>query len=540
MQGSDVDLTWLCNQNQLAKRRLVSQEPLQARQKAESFGVVRADPSRQHLQELEALLPPPPPDAVQLPATPASLEPSPQSGARSRRSRCRPQPPPTKERNAATIQLTAKQPELLPEPVVAERPAVDDHSAQDTPGPDSLVEVVEAAAVQSLSRDLSEKSGQFPNDAPKPPPPPAAPPAPPAEELRDTHDTPSRLAQFRALLLLRSKAERDSLEGVKKMFVVRARVPVLKLFGSGGEVLCDVSVNNHEGLQNSRLVQGLCKTDPLLGPVVRLLKHWARSRRLADRSTGGFSTYTLVLMAVKVLQESRSASYSCKLAPEAVQELALKVQNCSSPEPLSIWMQAKNAKLCHGAQLAQAFVDFFEYFSQPAWNAGGIVRVAPPAAVPTQEEEVDTVQLDTQASTPPAPSVAPPVPPPPPLGILQVFCPLTQCDVQRSKAQEWQHMVKEIARASEILRNPELDGQAQLDELLKEPPSASKPQESQEPQAPESPDVMPIESADMLPGRITEEEAEQGFSVHGTALGFGAVPGAREGLGQSGEAPLLC
>ena len=35
----------------------------------------------------------------------------------------------------------------------------------------------------------------------------------------------------------------------RKLYVIRARVPVLKFFGSDEEVLCDVSVNNHEGLQ---------------------------------------------------------------------------------------------------------------------------------------------------------------------------------------------------------------------------------------------------------------------------------------------------
>ena len=34
----------------------------------------------------------------------------------------------------------------------------------------------------------------------------------------------------------------------RKLYVIRARVPVLKFFGSDEEVLCDVSVNNHEGL----------------------------------------------------------------------------------------------------------------------------------------------------------------------------------------------------------------------------------------------------------------------------------------------------
>ncbi|CAE7237735.1 SAP13 [Symbiodinium sp. CCMP2456] len=502
MQGSDVDLTWLCDQNKVAKRGLVSQElraPTDAKVPGNtaSSGLRKAAPAEQMLLQLEALVPPPPPNAVQLPPTPTALEH--QALIPPTRARRRPSPP--KPRPASAPQQLQPPPSTPETTTVVAQPESEPFPArpEETSDPDASPEVSESRATQA----------QGLSSLPMPPPPPVVSVSPP-EEPRDSIS--ARLVQFRALRLLRAKAERFTFEGVEKLYVIRARVPVLKFFGSDEEVLCDVSVNNHEGLQNSRLVQGLCKMEPLLGPVVRLLKHWARRRQLGDRAKGGFSTYTLVLMAVKVLQESKA----CKLPPHSVQELVLKVQEDSSPEPLQIWMQAKKDKLCTPKMLEKTFVAFFDYFAQPTWSSGGIVRVAPAAA--SEQEESDC---------------SPQAPPPPPLEVLRVVCPLTQLDVQRSKAQEWQHMAKEISRASQILRNLQLDSQLRLDELFKEP--------QEPPSAPESPPESTPEPVDVLPGRITEEDAEEGAAADSkeSVMQYGAADSFREGTGLNSDARVL-
>eukprot|EP00439_Symbiodinium_sp_Y106_P073581 s499_g13.t3 len=489
MQGSDVDLTWLCDQNKVAKRGLVSQElraPTDAKLVpgiAASSGLRKAAPAEQMLLELEALVPPPPPNAVQLPPTPPALEH--QALIPPTRARRRPSPPKPRPAQAPALQQPHPPPSIPETTTVAAQPESEPFSARpadEASDPDASPEVSESQAAHQ-AQDLQTLPPPL-SGLPMPPPPPVVSPQP--EEPRDSSIS-ARLVQFRALRLLRAKAERFTFEGVEKLYVIRARVPVLKFFGSDEEVLCDVSVNNHEGLQNSRLVQGLCKMEPLLGPVVRLLKHWARRRQLGDRAKGGFSTYTLVLMAVKVLQEGKA----CKLPPHSVQELVLKVQEDSSPEPLQIWMQAKKEKLCTPKMLEKTFVAFFDYFAQPAWSSGGTVRVAPAASEQKQDEEKS--------------DCSPQTPPPPPLEVLRVVCPLTQIDVQRSKAQEWQHMAKEISRASQILRNLQLDSQLRLDELFKEP--------QEPPSAPESPPESTPEPVDVLPGRITDEDAEEGAAA---------------------------
>ncbi|CAE7352271.1 HESO1 [Symbiodinium sp. CCMP2592] len=513
MQGSDVDLTWLCDQNKVAKRGLVSQElraPTDAKLApgiSASYGLRKAAPAEQMLLELEALVPPPPPNAVQLPPTPPALEH--QALIPPNRARRRPNPPKPRPAQAPALQQPHPPPPIPETSTVAAPPESEPCPARpddETSDPDASPEVSESQAAQA--QDLRTLPSPL-SGLPMPPPPPVVSPQP--EEPRDSIS--ARLVQFRALRLLRAKAERFTFEGVEKLYVIRARVPVLKFFGSDEEVLCDVSVNNHEGLQNSRLVQGLCKMEPLLGPVVRLLKHWARRRQLGDRAKGGFSTYTLVLMAVKVLQEGKAS----KLPPHSVQELVLKVQEDSSPEPLQIWMQAKKEKLCTPKMLERTFVAFFDYFAQPAWSSGGTVWVAPAAS--EQDEEKS--------------NCSPQTPPPPPLEVLRVVCPLTRIDVQRSKAQEWQHMAKEISRASQILRDLQLDSQLRLDELFKEP--------QEPPSAPESPPESTPEPVDVLPGRITDEDAEEGAAADSkeSVMQFEAADRFREESGLGRDAAVL-
>ncbi|CAE7663575.1 SMU1 [Symbiodinium necroappetens] len=470
MQGSDVDLTWLCDQNKVAKRGLVSQElraPTDAKPgpgNAASSGLRKAAPAQQMLLELEALVPPPPPNAVQLPPTPSALEH--QALIPPTRARRRPSPPKPRPASAPSTPETttvAAQPESEPFPAPPE----------ETSDPEASPEVSESRAQAQDLQPLSGLSG-----LPMPPPPPVVAVSPP-EEPRDSIS--ARLVQFRALRLLRAKAERFTFEGVEPFACIQVGFPL--------------------GL--------VIMIECLPAQVVRLLKHWARRRQLGDRAKGGFSTYTLVLMAVKVLQESKA----CKLPAHSVQELVLKVQEDSSPEPLQIWMQAKKDKLCTPKMLEKTFVAFFDYFAQPAWSSGGIVRVAP-AAASEQDKESDC---------------SPQAPPPPPLEVLRVVCPLTQIDVQRSKAQEWQHMAKEISRASQILRNLQLDSQLRLDELFKEP--------QEPPSAPESPPESTPEPVDVLPGRITEEDAEEGAAADSTesVMQYGAADSFREGKAQNGS-----
>ena len=240
-----------------------------------------------------------------------------------------------------------------------------------------------------------------------PPPPPATPPERNVSKVNmgDLH--------YKVLRLFRVESRRVKHAGAKKVHLVHARIPVLKFHGPQNEVLCDVSVNNTEGVLNSLLVRRFCETEPMLAPAVRLLKHWARCRLLGDRARNGFSTYTLILMAVHVLQQQGTA-----LNQQMVRRLSHEIAG-STGGTLDIWCQP----FANSLRVPQIFARFFELYSQPAFQAG--VKIS----IDTDEDQVPNDG-----------------------GILEVICPLTQVDVQRCRKADWTLMFEEISRAAQLLR----------------------------------------------------------------------------------------
>eukprot|EP00401_Gymnodinium_catenatum_P036079 CAMPEP_0117475744 /NCGR_PEP_ID=MMETSP0784-20121206/9954_1 /TAXON_ID=39447 /ORGANISM="" /LENGTH=728 /DNA_ID=CAMNT_0005270003 /DNA_START=1 /DNA_END=2184 /DNA_ORIENTATION=+ len=143
------------------------------------------------------------------------------------------------------------------------------------------------------------------------------------DEADEARTGTTRYWELSLLRRLRDRVDAAAMCAVQKTWVVMARVPVLKIYGMHGDVLCDISVNNLEGLRNTRLVNALCAEETLLAPLVRLLKYWAQLRGIDDRSRGGFSTYTLVLMAAHFLQSRLPSApgLSNSLAPEIVERI---------------------------------------------------------------------------------------------------------------------------------------------------------------------------------------------------------------------------
>ena len=270
---------------------------------------------------------------------------------------------------------------------------------------------------------------------PKPPPPPMPSiPPPPARTLPTLQPTDARGAMgidkrvlhFKALRLFRLQAQRSGgLTGIAKIWAQNARVPVLKFWGTNDQVLCDVSVNNLEGLSNSLLVREFCEKEPILAPVLRLLKHWARCRRLGDRATGGFSTYTLVLLAVHALQTSGETTLDRQMVQQLCEEVQNRMNRSNSSIPsLDIW-QAPASNLMLEMRAPELFKSVFDLCSQPEFKAGAKIEVG------AKELPEDDVTNET----------------------LRVVCPLMQIDVQRSKVPEWKLMFEEMSRAAQILGN---------------------------------------------------------------------------------------
>eukprot|EP00929_Paragymnodinium_shiwhaense_P027005 TRINITY_DN15952_c0_g1_i1.p1 TRINITY_DN15952_c0_g1~~TRINITY_DN15952_c0_g1_i1.p1 ORF type:complete len:674 (-),score=142.51 TRINITY_DN15952_c0_g1_i1:66-2087(-) len=400
---------------------------------------------------------------------------------------------------------------------------------------------------------------------------------------------PHRKAMEAAMLKgMRTRIDAAGFDVVGSTQVVpSARVPVLKLLGKDGDCLCDVTMNNWEGLRNTMLVKSLCKELPNLAPVVRLLKYWCQQRGISDRWRGGFSTYTLVLMAShlqlhpgKVEGCAAPASSAVSGAAELVRRLCAGIEQTDWQEALgcdvrpAAGQRKQSAELpppppagsastaasappphaCDERGAAEVFVHFFKVFSKEdfsdggrLWLHGGVVPASvafsrslstgtTPAASPVSmpaagqaaaAEDVaaqHTVPAPPPSSASPVPSaLAPqPMPPSPPsqpavsaaasqpcsagearapevpapptapaapavppapkaskpvlrklLAKLEVFCPLTGQDVQRSTHSDFQRLFAEIRTAAACLDESNLDASSLVAKFFHSKPAES-------------------------------------------------------------------
>jgi len=92
------------------------------------------------------------------------------------------------------------------------------------------------------------------------------------------------------------------LNPIKKIILIRAKVPILKFVDQISGVECDVNVNNAIGIRNTHLLRSYSKFDNRLVPLVLIIKHWAKKRNINDAACGTLSSYSLVLMVIHFLQ----------------------------------------------------------------------------------------------------------------------------------------------------------------------------------------------------------------------------------------------
>ncbi|KAM3573175.1 hypothetical protein VYU27_004849 [Nannochloropsis oceanica] len=76
-----------------------------------------------------------------------------------------------------------------------------------------------------------------------------------------------------------------------------------------GEVYLDVSIEGgqHNGLLANQVIAELLRENPALRPLVLVLKHFMKERGLMESYSGGLSSYGLVLMVARYLQEQSNA-----------------------------------------------------------------------------------------------------------------------------------------------------------------------------------------------------------------------------------------
>lgn len=162
-----------------------------------------------------------------------------------------------------------------------------------------------------------------------------------------------------------SDAKLDEIRIALRIF--SAKVPVLRLHcGAKGErnVVVDVSVGGSllRGACD-RAVYSVLQEDPSSGTAAalcRLVKLWAKRRKLTNTLKGGLSSFALVLLTIFFLQQ-RSGKHQCSLPSQlsvtGPRAKPANPENCC-PQPLGLEVRTSEK------ELVQLFAEFFEWATE--------------------------------------------------------------------------------------------------------------------------------------------------------------------------------
>ncbi|KAL9048101.1 MAG: hypothetical protein Q9162_007857 [Coniocarpon cinnabarinum] len=100
-----------------------------------------------------------------------------------------------------------------------------------------------------------------------------------------------------------SLAELLARRGMRGVTCVHAKaVPIVKIWDPELQVACDLNVNNHVALKNTRLVRAYMELDERVRPLAMIIKYWTKRRVLNEASGGTLSSYTWTLLVINFLQ----------------------------------------------------------------------------------------------------------------------------------------------------------------------------------------------------------------------------------------------
>jgi len=91
----------------------------------------------------------------------------------------------------------------------------------------------------------------------------------------------------------------------------KARVPIVKFLSAKHGLRCDLGVNNLLAIHNSQLIAAYCELDPRVRPLLFLIKHWAKQRRINDPYRGTLSSYAYSLLLIHYLQNTSPPVLPC-------------------------------------------------------------------------------------------------------------------------------------------------------------------------------------------------------------------------------------
>lgn len=93
-------------------------------------------------------------------------------------------------------------------------------------------------------------------------------------------------------------------EGMVDVRHVASRIPVVQFQDNvHTEIICDVSVGNVGGVENSKILKLIHDVHPVIPLYIYTIKEWGKSRQLIAPEFGTFNSFTTTVLALSVLQE---------------------------------------------------------------------------------------------------------------------------------------------------------------------------------------------------------------------------------------------
>lgn len=103
-----------------------------------------------------------------------------------------------------------------------------------------------------------------------------------------------------------------------KLTLPDAKVPIIKITDTRLNLDCDICVNRHLPIANTKLLAFYASLDPRVRPLIISVKFWAKQRKLCDTYHGTLSAYAYVLMAINFLQQLTPPVLPCLQDPKLV------------------------------------------------------------------------------------------------------------------------------------------------------------------------------------------------------------------------------
>eukprot|EP00172_Hildenbrandia_rubra_P002815 Plantae.Rhodophyta-Hildenbrandia_rubra.ctg3966.p1 GENE.Plantae.Rhodophyta-Hildenbrandia_rubra.ctg3966~~Plantae.Rhodophyta-Hildenbrandia_rubra.ctg3966.p1 ORF type:complete len:789 (+),score=142.39 Plantae.Rhodophyta-Hildenbrandia_rubra.ctg3966:150-2369(+) len=106
-------------------------------------------------------------------------------------------------------------------------------------------------------------------------------------------------------LYLLAQSIRNTKGFARRVNVIKARVPLVKIVSATSKIQCDISFNRPNGPNNVPMIKSFLSTYPAVRPLILVIKCFLQQRALNEVYTGGIGSYTLLMMVVSHLRMSQ-------------------------------------------------------------------------------------------------------------------------------------------------------------------------------------------------------------------------------------------